>query len=120
MKHKTIRNHRDFLIAPDDVHGFFVRTDCFIVKTKSTKKYGDNKYGIIVTKRTFKLAVQRNRAKRLLRDWIAFNEDLMLPDLDYVFITRFPILNCNRKNGREMVYQAFKEITKLYDKNVKK
>ena len=119
MKRKTILNHKDFFIAPDDAYGFVIRTDCFVVKTKSAKEYNNGRYGIVVTKKTFKLAVQRNRAKRLLRDWIAFNEDLMLPNLDYVFIIRLPILNCNRENGREMVGKAFKEISKLYEKNVK-
>ncbi|MBQ6110662.1 MAG: ribonuclease P protein component [Alphaproteobacteria bacterium] len=119
MKHKTIRNHKDFFAAPDDVHVFVVRTDCFVVKTKSAKKYGDSRYGLVVTKKNFKLAVHRNRAKRLLRDWVAFNEDLMLPDLDYILIAKTSILNIGRENGREMVYNAFKQIAKLYEQNVK-
>ena len=119
MKHKTIRNHKDFFATSDDVHAFVVRADCFIVKTKSSKEYGNNRYGLVVTKKNFKLAVHRNRAKRLLRDWIAFNEDLMLPDLDYILIARTSILNTSRANGREMVYNAFKQIAKLYEQNVK-
>ena len=119
MKHKTIRNHKDFFAVSDDKHVFVVRTDCCIVKTKSSKKYGDNRYGLVVTKKNFKLAVHRNRAKRLLRDWVAFNEDLMLPDLDYILIAGPSVLNNDRVNGREMVYNAFKQIAKLYEQNVK-
>lgn len=105
---------------PDDVNGFTVRKDCFIMKTKSTKEHTDGRYGVIAAKKSFKLAVQRNRAKRLLRDWIAFNEDLMLSNLDYILIARPLILDCKRENGREMIRQAFKDIAKLYNKNVKK
>ena len=118
MKHKTIRNHKDFFVAPDDANNFVVRTDCAVVKTKSTKEYGNNRYGIVVAKKLFKLAVHRNRAKRLLRDWIAFNEDLMLPDLDYILIARSSVLNFNREQGRKLIGDAFKQIAKL--KNVKK
>lgn len=119
MRHKTIRNHIDFLVAPDDAHGFVVHKDCFVLKTKSAKDSGNGKYGIVVAKKRFKLAVHRNRAKRLLRDWIAFNEDLMLSDLDYIFIARTSILDCDREKGRKMLLQAFKEIAKLYNNNVK-
>ena len=73
MKRKTIRNHKDFLTSPDNP---FVAAGCFVVKMKPAQKQ-DARYGIIASKRTFKLAVQRNRAKRLLRDWIDFNESLL-------------------------------------------
>lgn len=119
MKRKTIRNHKDFFAAPSDANGFAVRTDCFVVNTKSANESGHGRYGVVVTKKTFKLAVQRNRAKRLLRDWIAFNEDLMLPDLDYILISRASVVNCNRDEGREKMRKAFKEIAKLCNKNVK-
>lgn len=112
MKRKTIRNHKDFLTAPNDL---MVLSDCFILKVKPAKIAGDARYGLVVTKKTFKLAVQRNRAKRLLRDWIAFNEQFMLPDLDYIFIARSGILNSDRENGRAQVFRAFKKITKLRD-----
>ena len=119
MKHKTIRNHKDFFATPSDTHAFSVRTEYFVLNTKSAKEYGNNKYGVVVTKKTFKLAVQRNRAKRLLRDWLVFNEDLMLPDLDYILIARSSILNCSREQGREKMCDALKEIAVFYDKNVK-
>jgi ribonuclease P protein component len=63
----------------------------------------------------FKLAVQRNRAKRLLRDWIAFSENLMIPELDYIIIARSNILECNRDNGRALIFSAFKKLIGLYN-----
>ena len=108
MKRKTIRNHKDFLTTSSDPT---VISSCFIVKAKSAAKK-DARYGIIASKRTFKLAVQRNRAKRLLRDWIAFNEPLMLPDMDYIFVARTSILNCSRENGRKKIATVLKKISK--------
>ena len=108
MKRKTIRNHKDFLTTPDDK---VVMNHFFITKTKNMVKK-DARYGIIASKRTFKLAVNRNRAKRLLRDWIAFNEDLMLPDMDYVFIARAAVLDCSREVGRHKMKNALKKISK--------
>ena len=108
MKRKTIRNHKDFIV-PHDCPA--VMGQYFIVKAKPMAK-SNARYGIIASKRTFKLAVQRNRAKRLLRDWIAYNEDLMLPNFDYVFIARWAILDCTRKTGRNKMADSLKKISK--------
>jgi ribonuclease P protein component len=108
MKRKTIRNHKDFIVSHDNPA---VANQYFFTKAKPMAK-SDARYGIIAPKRTFKLAVQRNRAKRLLRDWIAYNEDLMLPNLDYVFIARAAILDCTREIGRDKMANALKKISK--------
>ena len=108
MKRKTIRNHRDFLTSPDNPS---VMGLCFVVRVKPAQRK-DPRYGIIASKHIFKNAVNRNRAKRLLRDWIAFNEDLMLPDMDYIFIAREPVLECTREIGREKVANALKKFLK--------
>lgn len=108
MKRKTIRNHKDFIASRDDPA---VSNSYFIVKAKPMAKL-DARYGVIAPKKTFKFAVQRNRAKRLLRDWIAYNEDLMLPDKDYIFIAREAILDCSREKGRKTVADSLKKISK--------
>jgi len=108
MKRKTIRSHRDFLTTADDK---VVINHFFITKMKKMAKK-DPRYGVIASKRTFKIAVQRNRAKRLLRDWVAFNEDLMLPNMDYIFIARDAILECSREVGRRKVKNALKKVSK--------
>ena len=108
MKRKTIRNHKDFFTSPDDP--VYVNR-IFIAKSKPAVKK-DARYGIITAKRTFKLAVQRNRAKRVLRDWIAANEDLMSPNLDYVFIARWMVLDFPRDKGRKKMAHAIKKISK--------
>ena len=108
MKRKTIRNHKDFFTSPDDP--VYVNR-VFIAKSKPAVKK-DARYGIIAAKRTFKLAVQRNRAKRLLRDWIRFNEKYLRPDMDYVFIARRDILDATRDDGRAAMARALTYLNK--------
>ena len=117
MKRKTIRNHRDFLTARDAVH---VCTDCVVVKVKPAKYPCDARYGLVVPKKMFKKAVDRNRAKRLLRDWIAHHEDLMLDKYDYIFISRDIILDCSRIFGRYEIGRALRKIIKLDKADVEK
>lgn len=114
MKRKTIRNHRDFLTMRETPTA---HADCFVVKAKSAKFENDARFGLVASKKTFKLAVHRNRAKRLLRDWVAFNEDLMLPDMDYVFVARAQILDCKREEGRAQMAKALKKIAKMQNEN---
>jgi len=116
MKRKTIRNHRDFLTTPDDIGA---RSPYFFVKTKLAKFPQDPRYGIIASKRTFKPAVDRNRAKRLLRDWICFNENLMLNDFDYIFIVGRDILGATRDQGRSAVRHALHQIIRYHKINGK-
>jgi ribonuclease P protein component len=90
-----------------------------ILKAVPARKPGDARYGLIASKRVFKLAVQRNRAKRLIRDWIAFNEHLLSKDLDYVFILQKSILEAKREDGRKHIANALGRILKLYKKHAK-
>ena len=117
MKRKTIRNHNDFFVPQTDLMAV---SDYFLVKAKNAKIPCDARYGIITSKKTFKLAVQRNRAKRLMRDWIAFNENLMNDNLDYIFIPRSAILGAQRQDGREKLEKALNKILKTYEQNTKK
>ena len=110
MKRKTILKHSDFVTPPDSIIG---RSEFFIIRTKLPTIPGDARYGLVAPKRSFKLAVQRNRAKRLIRDWIAHNENLMLPNYDYIFIVNYDVLTSTRANGRYEVKWALKKITKL-------
>ena len=84
--------------------------DLFIVRVRPTKWPGNAKYGITATKRTFRHAVQRNRAKRLLRVWLRLNENLMAPDTDYVFIARGAILDAKLPEGSAQIAKALKKL----------
>ena len=107
----TIKKHSDFLVGPDDPSA---RSAFFLVRAKKTIFSGGARIGFTATKHTFKLAVDRNRAKRLMRDWAHFCEDLMVPDFDYIFIARPPILTATRDEGREAMTRALKHILKKY------
>ena len=48
--------------------------------------------GVVASKRTFRRAVDRNRAKRLLRESFRLNQTQIRSDVDLVIIARRPIL----------------------------
>lgn len=103
----TIKNHKDFLMSdanPTARHAFF------LIRAKPAKLQNDARFGIITTKKTLKLAVHRNLAKRKLRDWILANEKDMRQDWDYVFIVRRAIIDANREEGRDAMRRALRYI----------
>ena len=109
MKRNTIKKHSDFLVGENDPTA---RCAYFLVRAKSAKYQNDARYGLIVTKKTFKHAVDRNRAKRLIRDWIAYNEKLLRDEWDYIFVIRHAILDADRDSGRESMRKALHYLKK--------
>ena len=93
------------------------RSAFFFVRMKPCAIPNDARYGLMATKKTFKFAIQRNRAKRLLRDWVRFNEGLLLPDMDYVFVARHAILDATRDDGRDAMARALKYLKNNPTKN---
>ncbi len=109
----TIKNHDDFLTIDTDP---IAKSPYFIIRAKTAKFPDDPRVGFTATKRTFRPATQRNRAKRLLRDWVAYNEKLMLPNFDYIFIARSAILDATRPDGRESMRKALHYIKRTNTK----
>ena len=109
MIRDTIKNHSDFAARDNDPTA---RSAFFLVRAKPAKYPDDARFGLIVTKKTFKHAVDRNRAKRLIRDWIAYNEKMMRDDWDYIFVIRRDILNADRDSGREAMRKALHYLRK--------
>ena len=109
MIRDTIKQHTDFMAGANDPTA---RCAYFLVRAKPAKFPDDARYGIIVTKKTFKHAVDRNRAKRVLRDWIAHNEDMMQDAWDYIFVIRRDILTADRLSGRIAMKKALNYLRK--------
>ncbi|MBO4745915.1 MAG: ribonuclease P protein component [Alphaproteobacteria bacterium] len=105
----TIKRHQDFITADTDPSA---RSAYFVVRAKDAKFPGDARVGFVATKRSFRFAVDRNRAKRLMRDWVRFNEALMLPEYDYIFIANAHILTATRDMGRSAMAKALGHIAR--------
>jgi len=103
----TIKKHSDFQTT-DDAPKFIC--EFFIAKARPTKWPGDARYGLVATKRTFKLAVDRNLAKRKLRAWLKICESSLNPDLDYVFIARSSIMEAALPDGSAQMKRALKKL----------
>ncbi len=109
MKRDTIKNHADFAATENNPTA---KCAYFLVRAKPAKYPDDPRYGMIVTKKTFKHAVDRNRAKRMLRDWLSFCEGMLRPEWDYVFIIRRAILDADRTSGRTAMKKALHYLRK--------
>ena len=79
----------------------------FIIKWRA-KKHGTAEYGLVVSKKTFPTAVARNRAKRLLRAWLA--QTGLLNDFDILFIAKRQILETDLDDGIKQIKTVFKKI----------
>lgn len=101
----AIKKHSDFIT---DMDVPIARSHFFLVKIVPTRFADGARYGIMATKKTFKFAFQRNRAKRLIRDWARFCEKYMMPEYDYIFIARTGILDATRDDGRQAMTKALK------------
>lgn len=107
----TLKRRKDFVEIGKQTEAFV--SDFFIMRTRPTLFEGDARFGITATKKTFeKSAIKRNRARRLLREWIRLNNDKLNPDLDYVFIARHMILDSTLKSGLKQMERAIKHSNK--------
>jgi ribonuclease P protein component len=68
------------------------------------------RYGIIATKKTFASAVDRNRARRLIREWLRLSDNKLDLTLDYSFVLRADILKATRSDGMKELEKALKEL----------
>lgn len=107
----TIKKHEDFHTTDSDPSA---RSLYFVVRAKPARFPDNPRIGFMATKRTFKLAVHRNRAKRLMREWVRYNADLMVPEFDYIFVGRSPIIYTDRKTGYAAMARALKHILRKY------
>ena len=107
----TIKSHSDFHTTDADP---VARASFFFVRAKPARFPDNPRIGFMATKHTFKLAVERNRAKRLLRDWVHFHRRLLAPEFDYIFIARHMILGATRPAGRVAMEKALGHIMRKY------
>jgi len=104
----TIKAHKDF----DFGESVPVLTPAFIMKCRH-KKYESGQYGIIASKRAFPKAVQRNRARRLLRAWLQQSE---LPaGLDILAVAKVEVLETTLPDGLKYMKYALKKLDKVVD-----
>ncbi|GHT01609.1 hypothetical protein FACS189421_14250 [Bacteroidia bacterium] len=102
----TIKKHKDFQMPEDGPRAI---TDFFIARARPTM-FESGRYGLIATKRTFRHAVDRNRAKRLLRAWIRECAGDMGDAADFVFIARTAILAAKLQEGVALMKKAIKKL----------
>ncbi len=105
----TIKNHDDFIMTDENPKAL---SPFFVVRAKPAKFPNDPRVGFTATKKTFRHAVDRNLAKRKMRDWVRAQESRLLPNMDYVFIARHAIGDASRDDGRAAMARALHYIAR--------
>jgi len=99
----TIKKHTDF----DFQEILPAAMPAFLMKFRP-KRYDSGQFGLVATKRTFRKATDRNRAKRLLREWLRLSGR---PEhVDVLLVARAPILETNMPDGMTQMKKALKRI----------
>ena len=84
-----------------------------ILVTKNTDQ--NNRLGLAIAKKRVKLAVQRNRIKRLVRESFRLHQH-NLPDIDMVVIVRSGIDNLDNATITKQLEKIWRKISKQHKK----
>jgi ribonuclease P protein component len=99
----TIKSRSDFNFD----NSISIAEPAFIMKLRP-KTHENGRFGIIASKKIFPKAVQRNRAKRLIRAWMNI---VKLPVThDFLFIARSNILETGAPEGVKQLKNALGSI----------
>lgn len=79
----------------------------FVLRFTKNEK-GLNRFGFVVSKKTDKRAVVRNRVKRQVRFGIEKNFDKIKTGFDFLFIVKKQLLNKTTKEAEEIVLGELK------------
>lgn len=71
--------------------------------------------GIVVSKRNAKLATQRNRIKRIIRESFRINQHL-LPGVDLVILSKPALNNVDNKDFFHNMEQCYQKLVNFYSK----
>lgn len=85
----------------------------FLILTKKNK-YNYPRLGLIVAKKNVKLAVKRNRIKRIVRESFRNNKDL-IKNIDIVFIAKPGIDKLSSKELRNKIENQWEKLQKYYN-----
>ena len=108
----TIKSRKNFDFEDASV----IVLPAIIVKFRP-RKTESGQYGLVASKRTFPTAVRRNRARRLIRAWMAKCD--RPPKFDVLFIARGKILETTLTQGVGQMAKAFGKIRKSRKKSAK-
>ncbi|SRR5258708_3228166 len=90
--------------------GRFFPSKNFSISFVKRKEGRDSRFGIIVSKKISKLAVDRNRARRIIKEIIRKNIESVKPGYDNVILAKSGILRQNSAKIETELKEAWKKI----------
>lgn len=93
MSIKKIKNSKEFSLVYNDSKKIYTKYTIVFVRNNENE---EQRFGFVASKKTGN-AVQRNRIKRLFREFVKKNEQNLKKNSDYVFVGK-SILKENIKN----------------------
>lgn len=112
MKIKKIKKNREFTSIYNNSKKIYTKYTIIFMKEN---KNNERKFGFVASKKTGN-AVQRNRIKRLLREFVRLNENKFENNMDYIFIGKSilkeSIFNLSYSNIEKDLVRGLKLIKK--------
>ncbi|MDR0448869.1 MAG: ribonuclease P protein component [Rickettsiales bacterium] len=84
----------------------------FFIANAAPARTNPAKYGMVATIKSFDTAVKRNRARRLMREWLRLSGKLD-PALDYSFVLRPHILDAKAGEGQKELSRALGKLREM-------
>jgi ribonuclease P protein component len=75
----------------------------------SENKEGKTRFGVVVSKKTSKKAVLRNKTKRIVRDIIQKHIEIFLKDKDIIIVIKKVLNKTIRKEAEEELFELLKK-----------
>ncbi|MDR2685967.1 MAG: ribonuclease P protein component [Rickettsiales bacterium] len=104
---RSFSNRADFIRLKES--GKFARTSFFIMNFAPAREI-PARYGLIAVKKSFGTAISRNRARRLMREWLRLSAGLLDPNMDYALVLMPEILRAKKEDGLRELERAVKKL----------
>lgn len=76
----------------------------------------NSRFAFVVSAKIFKKAVQRNRIRRIMSEFVRLNLEKIIPNYDVAIVVRSSIKEQDRKEIKKNIIKIFKKAGLMYEK----
>lgn len=108
-KDKRLLKSQDFQLVFNQT-SFKVHQSHLLFFVKEQKEFINSRLGLAITKKKIKQANERNRVKRLVREYFRLNQHLLLKNIDMVVIVKQNTTILSHQDITQQCFYAFQQI----------